>query len=1192
MEKKNCKVYVGFGGSGLKSLVQLARLFADDQAWNVRCKSEVYFLLVDTDLGELDDAERDIEQAMTRAGANAYVGKVQLSEGVVSMQRLITDNLALKHRKAEEQIRLKDAWWHDADGHPFTASSVLLPPSAGASQCPAISYFLAWNACGGQDSTIGRAIGKLHEAMQGRIAQAGFTDMHPEVRLYIVAGLAGGTGRGCWWLLSLKIRELFERHNHAVMPIGVFFDYSCSRDIAEGNASQRVKMMVNSLTGISEIVAWLDNDRDRNRAKRYRFSLPSFQDPANPDTDCVNTDILVTDPLHSGATPVSQAFLIFQISQAGRLKEHGQYTIAAAALYARAAYSDVESLASNDPPRLGSLSASVYRVDVESIRDFLTKRLEHDAADQFAKSDTTAAEAIVDAILLPLKPVMGRDKEASGCPATAAWNEPHVLARINEVIASATKSRVIAFIDTLVTCSQNEWSSEIKKLSSFESAPLRKELEQGVVKALLASITHVWPNYQPPAAAKTEEFLLQYFQTCMKSQMRGLDGSPLRGHLDSIAVAQEVLEGVRLGCGQISDLLSNTQPNRTVSLLSDEIKKRATGFLGMKSKLTETEQTELGGEAAAYVREVGRKVVGGMLANWIEPAKTHLSAWQYNLQYATDRAARHASDIDNVNGEDRQSSIFTIDDELKKYSKNNIHVHNHAPERLLEPACNPKILKGWMQELRMQSDPRFKEAVDAIRNYVLDNAYTTVNGGRVSEDEVKKHKRELTSLWETAGKSVFISQKFLHTHFRFAAVATKLVAVWSKDLDALCANPAEQNRLMSQFEACFGFTMQLDAKRMCVHLEPKQIVQQMAQRIGRNCRAQMIVTNPVGKKVKEVRSLVFLPSDEHLVKGKTQVAHWVNELNEEARRHDLPTTYLCTAEDTDGTNVSGNANPFMVLAVVHEFVPMQMEHNDREVPEGTFDLDRIKALDYWTAVGDPDLHQQLQDVEDIDGKSMFAPPSYSFGLGYVTPDFVRNPLIRDRRWRPWTQFRDAADKRKETAGYDSLVYALLGSDGGDSAFLHLKAEDEGGTESDWTLPLLRYGESTEAKNAFTFTRVAFTDTFGGWAAKSEAFKKGKSFTSIKKLMEHFDSDMHAIPAIRKEAAHYFGVLCVGEGFADSHMKKLFLALREWIHTTVRDNVDNLPNFKEDYEVHVLKIEERALALSLMTRGELAKHFKV
>jgi hypothetical protein len=119
----------------------------------------------------------------------------------------------------------------------------------------------------------------------------------------------------------------------------------------------------------------------------------------------------------------------------------------------------------------------------------------------------------------------------------------------------------------------------------------------------------------------------------------------------------------------------------------------------------------------------------------------------------------------------------------------------------------------------------------------------------------------------------------------------------------------------------------------------------------------------------------------------------------------------------------------------------------------------------------------------------------------------------------------------------------------------------------------------------------FTSDTGDWRADCRAFRSGEEETSIKKLITRFGSDDATQRALAREAEHFFGKLTFEEGIRDRDVQKEFLALREWVDSTLRSELQKLSNYEIDYADLVNQLESRALALSKLGRADLAALFK-
>lgn len=1193
-----CKIFLGFGGSGAKTLVELARMFAADKEWAQRCESEAYFLLADTDADDLYGHEQKIRTALAHVGAHSWVRSVQLSQGVPRIDRLITERMAAARKSENGLKRMKDCWWFDSEGQPFIARNVQLPPSEGAAQCPAISYFLAWNSVGGDASPVGRVIDELCNEMQQRIARNhGARDF--DVKLYLVAGLAGGTGRGSWATLSFKIQSALQARGKNCMPIGMFFDQSCFADVAQGTQGQRVKLVINSLTGISEVAGWIENDLDRGRkagkSPRYVFRLPSFASPERPSSDVIDARALLETDEQAGASPVRQAFLIFADGPAGRLQPGSHYKVAAAALYGRTAQSAIESEQSNTRLDIGSVGAASLRVDVDSIREYLRKRVEYETIKRFADGDEKkAVEEIVKAILLPLLVDGQADRGKRGADDAADREAPQLLARLHKAALSSTAARIDELTENLETTSADEYEDAVSRVGG----QLAKDAKfvAGVAAAVRESIAHVFGDGLPPAVeCLPEDLFVHYARNAMRAQLDHptKKGAKLDGHVWSFAVAQQVLEALAKQCGEIDGRLAEVKSSMKAADVVEFIRKRrGKKLLVVGKRFSEDEIADIKRTVEDYVLAQGRVVAAKLFETWTDDLRRSLHSWRENLEDAKERALRHAQALEKYVDETRTDDLFTVDADFKRAEKAPADDAHHDPECFLQPYVKDGQFVEWMTELLNQRDERMKLALSDVSQYVLENAYAVAGSGKQDDEKRKEVRRELGRKLDDFAGNVVVPAAFLNRHFRLADVAEKLVHAWAARIDKAASNPRGQENLKRRFLRIFGFELKVRGGQ-CEVPSKKEIVELVALQLGRNCRAQFNLRGGSGRMQERAATHVFLPADNSLVKGPAPAKEWQKSLDGRAKQDANHRVNFHVGVEGDEELGEERGNPFVMMACVTEGFSCENPDVD-PADQGVVHLafERISSLDYWRAANDPHVKTFLDWVEDPSGRSMFANVSYSFGLGYTLPAFVTNDQLRKSRWRPWAVEAEKRIERQGSVGMDMILYALLGADGDrKSALFDLSVRGEEGEETPWTLPILGYGEGQQSKHGFVFARQAFTDETGEWRAKSKAYRAGEEETSLKKLVARFAADDALRAALAHEAAHFFGVLAMAEGLRERDVSKAFVALHDWLDGDLREALEKLGNYELDYRDHVDHLVGRALQLSKLSRADLAAHFK-
>lgn len=1214
MNEVHCKVFVGFGGSGGKTLLALARMFAADQYWAGRCESEAYFVLVDTDQGDLAKLAGDIQRTFAAVGEHPYVKTIALAQGVTRMDTAI--KAAMKPARASEKglQRMKESWWFDQNDKPFIARNLQSPPSQGAAQCPAISYFLSWKAMQGADSLIGQAVDELCEEMRGRVREHHSAERSTRVSLNLVAGLAGGTGRGSWAPLSLRIQQELRSHGFGSFATGIFFDQSCYESIQRKTQGQRVKMIVNSLTGISELSGWIDNDLDRpgRAGKRHFVRLPSFATPQSARDDVVNSRKLLSaadeDGETAGATPVTKAYVVFANGRSGELAHNKHYHLAASALYGMSSESIIASEESNERIYLGSLGASSFRVDIDAIRDYLMDRVEFDcirgladAGTQGKKSRNRSASAeavkVVEALLLPLM-VDATDKGVTLVPEGAARAEPKLLVRLQAGLLAECKGAISSFMDDLEEMDPGDYEQELRRI--VKRASRGKDFEAVVAGAIGEAIAHAFgPEFRREDAAGSE-LVEAYLQKALTSRLEdpladshaiARGEGDISAHVASFVVSRQVLELLGTQLGDVLHAADEVgRGGRTLEEVVKLLRKyRGRQYLVAGVRFNANERDDLQRKLKDLVLAAGRSNLRALLEKWLKPLMGQLNAWRDNLAYAVDAAEKHAMDLERAKlTQNRTEAIFTTPDELREWRRKPKDAKTvFQPDRYLEPFATEQDFEAWGQDLQRSTDARLRDALDEIQGMVLRQAMT----GRRSKEEQRSVERDLYRALDSFREDIIISRKWLVDRFSMVAVAERLAHAYASEIEECKSSPKAQGYLHDHFLRLFGFSLETRRGRLQVP-SAEEIIVNMATELGENCKAQYLVRSGA-ERMEKKSAHVFLPADEKLASDQHGASKLVAKCEKDARRRHANVNYHAdpvNAGEDGGADDRGN--PFLMLGMVMEgFVVASDGNGPSETAAVHAAFNQISSLDYYNKDGDEDVKTFLNWVERPDGRSIFADVSYSFGLGYILPAFVTNEGLRESRWRPWAQDVDAEMERRANAGVDAMLYAMLGIPGkGSSRVFAQRLVSEDGTKVSWGLPLIKFGGAA-TKNGFTFTRRAFTERTGEWRPDSRAFDGGDQATSIAKLDQLFRDQPDVPAAIAAEAAHFFGVLCFEEGIIERDVKAQFRALYDWIDGTLRTRLEKLPNYEVDYSDLVNKLEARSLELAKMKREELAELYR-
>ncbi|MFM7867701.1 MAG: tubulin-like doman-containing protein, partial [Planctomycetaceae bacterium] len=360
-------ILVGCGGSGLKTLAKVNHLLCQDFYWRSAIDEQIYYVVVDTDYRELNDFRETIRHDLSNISRHPWTLPIGLSEGLQSLQRIIEPQFVNRYEAASEptgQERLLEHWWHEKeDGKVkvFVAPKVV-PLTRGAGQCPPVSYFLTWRKL----DEIARSLQKMITEIVNRV---GGKDNVAVWNVVIVAGLSGGTGRGSWELIAFKIREMLGREGIAANPRAFLFDSSCLEDVMEKHPEQRIPMQANSLTGLSQLSCWVQNQqRSQRKDAAVEYRLPHMDFPDRQESDVLHMRF---DEDRNHGAPVNHAYLIFRDNGTTRLPESNDYyEMAGAAIYTALSNSQIDRADITSAFPFVGLAVGTVEVDAASLRNY------------------------------------------------------------------------------------------------------------------------------------------------------------------------------------------------------------------------------------------------------------------------------------------------------------------------------------------------------------------------------------------------------------------------------------------------------------------------------------------------------------------------------------------------------------------------------------------------------------------------------------------------------------------------------------------------------------------------------------------------------------------------------------------------------------------------------------------------------
>ena len=311
---------VGLGGAGLRTLEEFDTLIAGDSSLQDLREDNLYYLVVDANRNSMAGFEsgmrkRSDGQRMPYVRNLFLPGRLSGNE-LNAMLSAYFRSARTNGEKSPGYMRLCENFWTDLHGLPMCDWMLDGVPVMRGPH-PTESYALAWYKMG----EIRKAVRDAVAEMCRRNEMSAINGL----RVYFVAGLADRTGRGCWAHVMLKIKEtLCGQYGVNVPTTGLFFDAGTRCYYVNGVPTVTLSDKVNSLTGLSELSAWMRNGKSKNPVE---IRLPSLRTPEDLTSDVLKVG---EGCVLNACSPVDTAYLIggrcFD-----RYKEY--YKMAASALY-------------------------------------------------------------------------------------------------------------------------------------------------------------------------------------------------------------------------------------------------------------------------------------------------------------------------------------------------------------------------------------------------------------------------------------------------------------------------------------------------------------------------------------------------------------------------------------------------------------------------------------------------------------------------------------------------------------------------------------------------------------------------------------------------------------------------------------------------------------------------------------------
>lgn len=1040
----NPVIIVGCGGTGITTITSLNRMLASNPETRNNLHNEVFYLVADTEQAALKDFDEQIKRQMMGA-ESPYSEQILLSENVTALRQVVgkyfegIDELGLS--------RIKENWWFDNDGKPFDAhlvADLLL----GAGQCPPASYCLAWKCLRKIEQAVARIIDQI--IVHGN----GNPNILSKIQLYIVAGLAGGTGRGTWNLIAFKIRQYLEKkYGKVAAPVGIFFDAEVFENVKKSAADGGLALKVNSITGLSELSCWLKASLKGRDKDTFLYRLPDMVSPARESSDVLATTLGVCS---RASAPVASSILICGRSPSAVLANNRQYhEMAGAGLYSIIASGDVNASIVNGPLSYpyNSMAAASCEVDTLHLQSYFESIACGVALERLAKNSDDVTERVDEffrkvpidisvrsaADLQPNRGGKLMQRAAYALLARCAGGLNSLREELPTYRGRNAGADAQDFVTGLLDGMKAEdisvavKSALAKKNAPDETIDVLKEVERAMRSVYKGDAG----KGEKPSLGRAKRFLAAV-QTrlaatekfCVPAiQLEGEDGD--RGDARTVTLAKvqsragrnvaEILRGVPpFNPQEVNELVKcdNGIYNGIVP----------TGVIAVNyPKLLEAFKAELR-PARQRIAELVNAFE--LFENLCDETKELLS------QEAPIAAGGNA-------GDDAFGLLFVRPDEVES-ALPGANDRERYYRRVLKPVYEDRAEVEALIANSVTVDDGVEKFLSKAISAGTDGksgALLALTGeGGVDSDLLQEFQDNLIS---TIKANVRLPDDFMVSNFSFMKVLERNRKAWNARLQALSGSTTKYASFCQKLQLFTGADPVRHPNAKFMELPPVEtLLEKMAISLASTTTPYWLIEHDADVR-HEVK--VFLPVAEAAVKSSSSMeAHIKGAID------------YANVEPYFQSKKNAGASPFMLCTFAIESL-MQEEN---EIGAGRRLLDKVHSFIYRT---EPLVEKMLLKAESRDGDSIFDYTNGNKGIGFVSPIYVRNEKLRELRWKPWVKSDDSAER---DAAADAILYAYLGNGLSEKDKARIAEILEEGGYGDWTMPLIKQG----AKQTFAVTR--------------------------------------------------------------------------------------------------------------------------
>ena len=938
------------------------------------------------------------------------------------------------------------------------------------------------------------------------------------LRVYIVTGLAGGTGRGCWNLVAFKIRQSLMRFGVRTDPIGVFFDATCFQSRWAGSPGEAKSMRMNSLTGISELSAWMRLIKAPEDA--YRYALP---DLARPDPKGRTDVIKVPKTGDKERSPVTASYLIFGNNGACRLKDNDQYhEMAAAALYSLVASDTfIGAKAVNLPENVRSFAATTFEVETVGIRRYM-EGLVH-----------------VDYGLRLCKPTPGTEQET--LKLCGNWRETppketffgrtglFVATEVTEKTLGVNRNLAASVLDRLMetACYEIGFDEQTGQFDSWKKIELcLKEQKAGAAKKqarlALVDADNKAENIQEASAEKLERSSPALGKGSLGQTLRavireafysdGQENPDMPGIKQdalspSVARARMVLEQLREAFKMSVQNVAGTEDTplqitvvsgrcRNAEECSRLFEARIDAMADRKAsdffkKFSDAEIAQLGEEFKKYQRVALFFQIQNILKDLFDRALKIVKSLDRALEtlelglkdVSAEFRTELCTDFEKTTPKEVFDRLFTFDDDDSVFrALQEADSYTKVFRRVLKPITKPETLSDLVAVPALNETPIVDQLKKELDNLIGDQAGKAYDTPEDARDAIRKTFVSLVR--DNVGLPSVNGTDFMSANFPLLKVLTDNREKWNQLLAHRWNSVDARGKVLDLFRAYLGveekdLERNPDEGNKAGRLpNAKSLIRHIVVSMVSTCRPWMQLDG--GASMQYLSTIALVPDElssaetveyEKSIKAKFGERRPVNlHHRDEPEGRRLPEDRIVLFSATGIIPPkNGDRNPFSYIGSLRYW-------RDAELTELLENAEKKTAEGYF------------EYLEDEPGRGYWAELDRTYG--FVSPIFLTISDLANRRWRPWKPvtegFQEEDERMKQSL--TALLQGLIGTEVSDE--LRVKVEAKG-----WNgFPLLAKTGKGSGAESLVFQRNCITDAL----AWNENFVLG---TTLKNAFE-------------------------------------------------------------------------------------------